>query len=116
MRIDCYSDSGHGWARVPLELLNWLGLLDRITPFSYLRGGYAYLEEDCDLTVFAEACRSAGLPIEFKMKGNVDGRSRIRNYLHYYPDLARQHMANGREWRPAWKPPKVLTRPAEAVL
>jgi hypothetical protein len=45
----------HSWLRVPLSELEALGIRDNITGYSYKDSLYAYLEEDCDLTTFAEA-------------------------------------------------------------
>ena len=50
-----YEDPGHGWLAVPLGNLVELGVADKITGYSYLSGGMAYLEEDCDLGVFVLA-------------------------------------------------------------
>ncbi len=50
-----YEDPRHGWLRVPVELLGKLGIKDQITYFSYQANGFAYLEEDCDLTTFVNA-------------------------------------------------------------
>lgn len=50
-------DPGHGWLEVPTTELAILGIRDQISAFSYLTidGAFTYLEEDCDLSVFAEA-------------------------------------------------------------
>ena len=62
MRLSFYSDPGHGWLAVPLELLDRLQLLDRVSHYSYLRGRLAHLEEDCDASLFLAApARWAGL-------------------------------------------------------
>lgn len=49
------SDPGHGWLRVPHTVITLLGIADQISRFSYLDLTYAYLEEDCDLSVFLDA-------------------------------------------------------------
>lgn len=48
-------DAGHGWLRVPLADLVALGIEQDISPYSYVHEGYAYLEEDCDYTVYMQA-------------------------------------------------------------
>ena len=48
-------DPGHGWLRVPLTDIALLGLEDQITPYSYIEGPYAYLEEDCDCPRYLSA-------------------------------------------------------------
>ena len=109
MKINLYFDPGHGWAAVPLILLDRLQLLDRITTYSYMRGRFAYLEEDCDLDTFMTAARAAGLAVEFRQWVGGYRRSRIRGYCHYSPVLARVWMQNARE-------EKLLTRGPGAVL
>jgi hypothetical protein len=52
-----YTDPTHGWVKVPVTLLDTLGIADKITRFSYRRGAYAYLEEDLDMCTFASAYR-----------------------------------------------------------
>jgi hypothetical protein len=48
-------DPGHGWLRVPLTDIALLELEDQITPYSYIEGQYAYLEEDCDCSRYLAA-------------------------------------------------------------
>lgn len=109
MKIDVYSDPGHGWAAVPLTLLDRLGLLDRITAYSYMRGRFAYLEEDCDLSTFMAAAKAAGIAVEFRQWVSGYRRSRIRNYCQYHPGVARVWIQNARL-------EKQLTRPRAVVL
>ena len=97
MKLDFYEDPGHGWLAVPLELLDRLGILDRITTYSDMRGRFAYLEEDCDLDRFMTAARAAGLAVEFRQYVSGYRRSRIRGYCHYSPGVARVWMQNARE-------------------
>jgi hypothetical protein len=109
MKIDAYSDPGHGWAAVPLTLLDRLGILDQITTYSYMRGRFAYLEEDCDLSRFMAAARAAGLEVQFRQYVSGYRRSRIRNYCHYSPGVARVWMQEAKEQ-------KRLTRALQAVI
>ena len=53
-----YSDPGHGWLAVKAVELKELGILEKITSYSYMRGETVYLEEDCDLSTFFEAYRA----------------------------------------------------------
>ncbi len=48
-------DPGHGWLEVPSAELKALGIEHLISGCSYQRNGLTYLEEDCDLSVFATA-------------------------------------------------------------
>lgn len=50
-----FADPSHGWLRVPMAHIEELGITDRISAYSYKRGKWAYLEEDCDYRVFEEA-------------------------------------------------------------
>lgn len=82
-KITIYHDPGHSWAKVPVAILTELKIADRITRYSYRRGAYAYLEEDCDLATFVWAYREKhGKNPEFIEKcSNRD--SRIRSYPSY---------------------------------
>lgn len=80
---DFYADPGHGWARVPVQELRDLGILADITAFSYIRGDWAYLEEDCDFGRFIAAMREQK---EVKVKTRYhhsNKRSKIRGYQWY---------------------------------
>lgn len=76
-------DAGHGWLEVPVSDLETVGVQDKITAFSYVRGDKAYLEEDCDFTTFFEAYKAKhGMP--FKVNEVNDGNdSPIRRYARY---------------------------------
>ena len=50
-----YTDAGHGWLAVKRKELIELGILDKISPYSYQRGATVYLEEDCDMGIFHKA-------------------------------------------------------------
>ena len=50
-----YEDDSHGWLRVPKQELIESGVVDCISPCSYIKDGYIYLEEDCDLATFVDA-------------------------------------------------------------
>ena len=49
-----YCDPGHAWLKVPLTLLEDLGLTGKISRFSYRSARFGYLEEDCDAGLFIE--------------------------------------------------------------
>ena len=83
--FDFYSDSGHGWLKVPKGLLSHFSITEKISSFSYQRGNFAYLEEDCDATTFCNAYESRnGCTPKFRFH-NTDGRSKIRSYESYRP-------------------------------
>jgi hypothetical protein len=56
------SDPGHGWLEVPLTDIAALGIEGQISPYSYINGRFAYLEEDCDYAVYMDALAARGLP------------------------------------------------------
>lgn len=64
-----YVDPGHGYLRVPLSLLEELGITKLISNYSTKSVTYAFLEEDLDASTFAKAYESKfGSPIETVMK------------------------------------------------
>lgn len=73
------SDPGHGWLRVPMKLIeNWnIDIL--ISPYSYRTTKYAYLEEDCDASVFLDEAKKRGFQYEIKRKYIEDFESFILN-------------------------------------
>ena len=91
-KFDVYSDPGHAWVKVKLTEIAKLGIQDKITGFSYVRGGYVYLEEDCDLSTFVLAARKAGYEPKWR-EHSSEKSSKIRNYKSY--TLIAPAMASG---------------------
>lgn len=60
------SDPGHGWLEVTRAELEALGLIEKISRYSYQRGALVYLEEDCDAPLFVEAKEARGEPLEVR--------------------------------------------------
>lgn len=85
---DFITDPGHGWLKVSREECKRLGILTRITPFSYQRGGYVYLEEDCDAHLFTSAKRKAGERFKYRDRPCDRQYSRVRRYARFCPTLA----------------------------
>ena len=83
MKLNFYSDPGHGWLRVPLALLDKLGLVDKISPYSYMQGPWAYLEEDCDASEFLAEMRRQGVRVSFREINCPHNYSRIRTFPQY---------------------------------
>lgn len=77
-----YSDAGHGWLRVSKKELKKLGIADKISHYSYERGDYAYLEEDCDFGKFLKAMVSLGYAITVVEKYSSKS-SKVRSYNTY---------------------------------
>lgn len=83
--LHVYSDAGHGWVRVPRAWLAKYGIAQAISSFSYQRGDYVYLEEDCDMPLIDKALRKNGItPKYFEHQSNK--ASRIRGYDRYEQD------------------------------
>jgi hypothetical protein len=76
-----HEDAGHGWLAVKADLVQTLGIADKITQFSYINGKTVYLEEDCDAPLFARTYRErVG---EFEVTRGYRERSPIRDYPRY---------------------------------
>jgi hypothetical protein len=86
-----YSDPGHAWARVSFHTLRELGIEDKISPYSYQRNGFAFLEEDLDLGVLITALRARGIEPRFIEKNRPQGYSKIRSYLCYTPHVLKNY-------------------------
>lgn len=80
--IIIYTDPGHGWGKVRKSVLSNLGIAGDITPFSYQRGDYAYLEEDCDLSLLCKRLAEHDTKVKF-VERHTDKQSRIRSYERY---------------------------------
>lgn len=93
--ITSYSDPSHGWFKVSIAELNALQIIDQISCYSYIRGKFAYLEEDQDATIYIEALANVGL-IQDKLKFNHHStytrRSKIRNYDYYDHTYAQNYI------------------------
>lgn len=81
--ITIYSDPGHAWAKVSRTNLGAFGLLDKISTYSYQRGDFVYLEEDCDLGLYLQALKDAGISFAFREMVCRERSSKIRSYNHY---------------------------------
>lgn len=78
-----HSDAGHGWVKVPKRELKQLGIFDKITPYSYQKGDFAYLEEDNDATLFVNARLAMGYPRPEWNEIDDGDSSPIRNYAPF---------------------------------
>lgn len=67
---------------MPIKLINRLNIADKISTFSYKAGGYAFLEEDCDWTIFHRAMEANGLTYSVEPE-IVDGESIVRSYASF---------------------------------
>lgn len=77
-------DPGHGWLQVPMTDIKKLGLAQKISAYSYRKGDSAFLEEDCDMSLFIKAMNITGQ--EFKLNEvHTNYDSPVRNYSRFYP-------------------------------
>ena len=60
-----HTDPGHGWLQVPIAEVERLSI--RVSAYSYRTKDFAYLEEDCDFSAWAEAKRAAGEKFDVKV-------------------------------------------------
>jgi len=79
-----YTDPGHAWLRVSTAVCKDLGILDRVSQFSYQsrQGTYLYLEEDCDAGLFLQAVKDKQLPCHM-LPTRYEDRSRVRHLPNY---------------------------------
>lgn len=77
-----FEDPGHAWVRFSKKRLAELGIADKITSFSYQNGNNAFLEEDYDLSILANALRERGYEIKYNTN-RTDRSSKIRNFDRY---------------------------------
>lgn len=85
MKISYYSDPGHGWGAVERSVLEDLGILDKITPYSYQRNNMVYLEEDCDLLLLIDTLKARGIHFDWS-ESYTNYDSPIRSYRPFYVD------------------------------
>lgn len=99
LKLTFFSDSGHGWLAVKRDLLESLGIADKITSCSYIRGGTIYLEEDQDASTFFNAYRASLKStldyVDFRstyltIKDSYKDYSPIRSYAHYSPKIIKK--------------------------
>lgn len=77
-----YADPGHGWMKTPLKLIKNLGVADKISGYSFVRGGFAYLEEDRDAGVVTDALKANAVSVKVHSHYG-DKSSKIRNYISF---------------------------------
>lgn len=94
MKITHISTPGHGYLSVNKDLIEKLGLIDKITSYSGMDANRVYLEEDCDATLFANTCKEQGINIEYKETYRENF-----NYTHNYnPKYFRIKEGDDVEW------------------
>lgn len=81
--LHLYTDPGHGWLKVPMRHPVFQSIKEKVSHYSYVRGEYAYLEHDCDASLFILALNEHGYSYRIRIHG-TDRRSKIRSYDNYY--------------------------------
>ena len=79
LSIKFHCDPGHGWACVKLAFAQEMGILEKVSSYSYVRGKSIYLEEDSDLSLLCEAMRAKGVDFMLIAK-HTDKSHPIRSY------------------------------------
>ena len=79
------SDPGHGWLKVRRSMARRVlgDQFRQITPFSYQRGEFLYLEEDQDAGFFLRTAETKGFVVDIREMTNSNQESRIRHYDHF---------------------------------
>ena len=78
-----YADPGHAWVACKRKFLVEIGILEKITPFSYQRGGTVYLEEDCDVATFVKAFKEKFGCVPIWDERHTNNSSPVRSYDHF---------------------------------
>lgn len=84
LKLKFQCDPGHGWLSVKRQLLVDLGILNKVSPYSYQRGKSVYLEEDCDASILLAELRARKIPFELT-ESHIDKRHPIRSYEGFKP-------------------------------
>jgi hypothetical protein len=87
-RLIYHTDAGHGWLACKRQLIQDLGIIDKLSSGSYQKGGTVYLEEDGDADTFFEALKLHGVAIE-EIKSRITTSYRenspVRCYARFSP-------------------------------
>jgi len=76
-----HEDPGHGWLEVDRSELEQLGILRKISHYSYQKGNKVFLEEDVDAGIFIDAKKKAGEP--FRHRVVYEENTPIRRYRSF---------------------------------
>ena len=76
-------DAGHEWLAVKISELVELGIQDDITEYSYVKGGTAYLEGDCDAATFINAYTAKNGTAPKTKQGKVWDVQPLRRFARY---------------------------------
>ena len=82
MKITYFNDGGHGWYSVKRSKLESMGVLGKVSGFSYQKGESVYLEEDCDAGLFFNNLTEEEKQ-SIKVIESYSDRSPVRNYERF---------------------------------
>lgn len=82
LTITVYQDPAHAWGKVERSVIDFLGIANKISHYSYQRKNHVYLEEDCDLGLVARECAARNVHVKFVEKFS-NKSSKIRSYNRY---------------------------------
>lgn len=85
IKVKVFNDPGHGWLRIRKADVERLGIGGEITRYSYQKGQYAYLEEDCDAGLAIDKAKELGIPLVHEESSWSNRSSTIRNYDRWSP-------------------------------
>lgn len=80
--LNYYSDPGHGWVKVSKDFLVKMEISEKISIFSYQKSNFAYLEEDCDLSLLIQSMKQKNIQPIIRQY-NTNKSSKIRSYDRY---------------------------------
>ena len=63
-----YDTPGHGYLKVSIEEIQRLGIKNQISLYSFSKGGYVFLEEDADMSLFFKVKKKNSEDISYSVK------------------------------------------------
>jgi hypothetical protein len=84
MELTFLSDPGHGWLRVPHKLLEDWNIDILISEYSYRTRDFAYLEEDCDASIFIDEAKKRNYKYSINYKLIKDFDYYLKSVGNYY--------------------------------
>ena len=84
MKLNFFTDPGHGWVEVPISLVRELNIANKISHYSYRKHNLAFLEEDCDAGLLIEALKARGDSIELVEINEPNRESFVRNLPRFF--------------------------------
>jgi hypothetical protein len=78
--LKVYEDPSHGWIAAKRSLLEQLGILHKISSYSYQSptGQTVYCEEDCDGSLLVQTLKARGFQVNYDVY-HTNRQSRIRS-------------------------------------